>query len=110
MLAWLRHDNMYIYLLQADKQLELQLFRLFHNERDIDELGEDLARKNQALERENRKREKIDDEIKDHKKELGKLNRELAKMDQKIKESVHMSNLFVKVFFRPHVAVFFFLV
>lgn len=68
--------------------MELQLFKLFHNERDIDELTDELNRKNQMLDKENRKRERIEDEIKDKKKEQGKMTRELTKIEQQIKESV----------------------
>ena len=73
---------------QVEKQLELQLFKLFHNEKDIDEMAEELARKSQSVDKENRRREKIEGEMKDRKKEQGKLARELAKIDQQIKESV----------------------
>ncbi|KAK2152444.1 hypothetical protein LSH36_328g01029 [Paralvinella palmiformis] len=71
----------------AEKQLELQLFKLYHNERDIEELSEELRKKNHVLEKETRKREKIEDEIREKKKEHGRANRELTKLDQKLKES-----------------------
>ena len=74
--------------LQAEKQLELQLFKLFHNERDIDDLQEEKGKKERALEKEHHKRDKIEDEIKEKKKEHGKLMRELTKIEQGIKESV----------------------
>ena len=74
--------------LQAEKQLELQLFKLFHNERDIDDLQEEKSKKERALEKEHHKRDKIEDEIKEKKKEHGKLMRELTKIEQGIKESV----------------------
>ncbi|CAH1783210.1 unnamed protein product [Owenia fusiformis] len=70
-----------------EKQLELQLFKLYHNERELDEQTEDLDHKNKILGKENRKREKIEDEIKEKKKEQAKMNRELAKIEQQIKES-----------------------
>ncbi|KAL5014287.1 hypothetical protein ScPMuIL_008557 [Solemya velum] len=70
-----------------EKEMEIQLFKLYHNERDIDELSEDLTRKQHILEKENRKRERIEDEIKDKKKEQGKMVRELTKIEQQIKES-----------------------
>ena len=75
-------------IFQAEKQLELQLFKLYHNERDIDELGDELRKKQHGLEKENRRKEKIEDEVRDKKKEYGKLSRELTKIDQKIKETV----------------------
>ena len=74
--------------MQEEKHLELALLRLFYNERDIDEITEEINRKNHQLEKENRKKDKIEDEIKDKKKDQGKLARELTKVESKIKESV----------------------
>lgn len=70
-----------------DKHLELNLVRLFYNERDIDEVTEDINHKNHALQKEVKKKDKIEDEIKEKKKEQGKLTRELAKVEATIKES-----------------------
>ncbi|ELT90865.1 hypothetical protein CAPTEDRAFT_228943 [Capitella teleta] len=71
----------------AEKQLELQLFKLYHNERDIDELQEDLNRRLHLSEKEQRKREKIEDEIKEKKKEVGRMGKELNKIEQLIRDS-----------------------
>ncbi|CAI9721520.1 maintenance of chromosomes 1A-like [Octopus vulgaris] len=71
----------------VEKQLQLQLFKLFHNEKDIDELNEELNKKNAGLDRELKKRDKIEDEIKEKKKEQGKLSRDLTKIEQNIKEA-----------------------
>ena len=49
--------------MQVEKQLDLQLFKLYHNERDIDELSEEINKKQQYLEKDNKKREKIEDEV-----------------------------------------------
>ena len=68
--------------------MELHLFRLYHNERDIDEINEELTTKQNQLEKEIRKRDRIEDEVKEKKKEQGKLSRELTKIEQQIKESV----------------------
>uniref|UniRef100_A0A0B7A500 Structural maintenance of chromosomes protein n=1 Tax=Arion vulgaris TaxID=1028688 RepID=A0A0B7A500_9EUPU len=71
----------------VEKQLELALFKLFHNERDIEEIADELSKKTRMQEKENKRREKIEAEIKDKKKEQGTTSRELAKLDQQIKES-----------------------
>ena len=68
--------------------MELQLFKLYHNEREIDELIDEKGKKEKIMEKEVAKKDKIEDEIRDKKKEHGKLVRELAKIDQAIKESV----------------------
>lgn len=72
--------------------MELQLFKLFYNERDIDELADEVNRKNTLLEKEMRRRDKIDDEIKEKKKDQGKMARDLTKVEQSIKESVSRYN------------------
>ena len=66
----------------------MQLFKLYHNEREIDELAEEKSKKERIMEKEVAKKDKIEDEIREKKKEHGKLVRELAKIDQAIKESV----------------------
>lgn len=71
----------------AEKLLQLQLFKLYHNEKDIKELNEELNMKNAGLDREMKKRDKIEDEIKEKKKEQGKLSRDLTKIEQHIKEA-----------------------
>ena len=91
-------------IFQEEKQLELALLRLFYNERDIDEITEEINRKNHQLEKENRKKEKIEDEIKDKKKEQGKLARELTKVESKIKESV---GNFCKLFLQKNTVITF---
>lgn len=76
-------------------ELELQLFKLYHNEREIDELAAEMARKNQILEKETRKQQKIEDEVREKKKEHGKLIRDITKMEQQIKESVRLSLVYL---------------
>jgi len=62
--------------------------RLFYNERDIDEVTEDINHKNHALQKEIKKKDRIEDEIKEKKKDQGKLQRELTKVESTIKECV----------------------
>lgn len=58
------------------------MFKLFHNEQDLESMTEELAEKNQDLERAVRKREKIEEEIKEKKIEHGKMQREFSKIEQ----------------------------
>ena len=88
MLVFWKSPEEFVYIFQAEKQLEVQLFKLFYNERDIDGLQEDLAGRMQALDKEKKKKEKIEDNIRDKKKEHGAKSRELTKIDQQIKETV----------------------
>ncbi|XP_054718962.1 structural maintenance of chromosomes protein 1A-like [Uloborus diversus] len=71
----------------ASKQVLYYLFKLYHNEEDIKNLGDELSDKNKELEKASRKREKIEEEIKEKKKEHGKLQREFSKIEQQIREA-----------------------
>ena len=68
--------------------MELQLFKLYHNEQEIDGLAGELSSKNQQLQKEVRKRDKVEEGLKEKKKEAGKMSRELTKIEQRLKESV----------------------
>ena len=93
-LQTLGYDFLFLSVIeQAEKQLELQLFKLYHNEREIDELNEELSSRQRVLTKEQRKAGKIEDEVKDKKKDQGTLIRQLGKVDQQIKEAVRMEIL-----------------
>ncbi|NP_001152812.1 structural maintenance of chromosomes 1A isoform X1 [Nasonia vitripennis] len=70
----------------VEKQVELQLFRLFHNEKEIENLEVSLKKKQHDIEKIEKKREKAEDVLKEKKKESGKLGRDLAKIEQDIRE------------------------
>lgn len=70
----------------GEKQVELQLFRLFHNEKEIENLEVTQKKKQHDVEKVEKKREKADEVLKDKKKESGKLGRDLAKIEQDIRE------------------------
>ncbi|KAK3931183.1 Structural maintenance of chromosomes protein 1A [Frankliniella fusca] len=70
----------------ADKQVELQLFRLFHNQKEIERLEDEYRRKQSEIEKIEKKKEKAEEVLKEKKKESGKASRELAKIEQDIRE------------------------
>ncbi|KAK4292351.1 hypothetical protein Pmani_034870 [Petrolisthes manimaculis] len=70
----------------VEKQVEMQLFRLYHNEKDIAEYEKEVRRKHSDLEKVEKKKEKAEEILKDHKKEQSKFSREMAKMEQDIRE------------------------
>ncbi|XP_033230751.1 structural maintenance of chromosomes protein 1A-like [Belonocnema kinseyi] len=70
----------------GEKQLELQLFRLFHNEKEIEDLEDLLKKKQHEVEKIEKKKEKSEEFVKEKKKDVGKLGRELAKIEQDIRE------------------------
>jgi len=68
--------------------VELQLFRLYHNEKDIERHEQDLEKKQHEQKKVEKRKEKAEEQLKDKKKECGKLGRELAKVEQDIRELV----------------------
>ncbi|XP_034936971.1 structural maintenance of chromosomes protein 1A [Chelonus insularis] len=70
----------------VEKQIEYQLFRLYHNEKDIENLENSQKKKQHELEKIEKKKEKAEEILKEHKKEVGKLARDLAKIEQDIRE------------------------
>merc|ERR1719361_2389994 len=70
----------------AERQVELQLFRLFHNEKAISEMKEKIDAKNREHDKVDKKKEGAEDSLKDAKKAAGKKNRELDKVTQDIRD------------------------
>ncbi|KAK1135292.1 hypothetical protein QLX08_008159 [Tetragonisca angustula] len=69
-----------------EKQVELQLFRLFHNEKSTENLEVSQKKKQHEIEKIEKKKEKAEELLKEKKKEAGKLGRDLAKIEQDIRE------------------------
>ncbi|CAK1580677.1 unnamed protein product [Parnassius mnemosyne] len=69
-----------------EQKVELQLFHLYHNEREIQSAEEDLQQKQNELAKIEKKRQKAEDALKEKKKEAGTIQRELAKIEQDIRE------------------------
>ncbi|CAH2048943.1 unnamed protein product, partial [Iphiclides podalirius] len=69
-----------------EQKVELQLFHLYHNEREIQSHEEDLQHKQNELTKIEKKRQKAEDALKEKKKEAGTVQRELAKIEQDIRE------------------------
>merc|ERR550539_178551 len=70
----------------AERQVELQLFRLFHNEKAISEMKEKIDAKNREHDKVDEKKVRAEDSLKDAKKTAGKKNRELDKVTQDIRD------------------------
>lgn len=68
--------------------MELQLFKLFHNENDIKQYEDDLGQKQQEMSKIEKKKAKAEEVLKDKKKEAGVIQREMAKIEQDIREVV----------------------
>uniref|UniRef100_A0A0K8VEM3 Structural maintenance of chromosomes protein 1A n=1 Tax=Bactrocera latifrons TaxID=174628 RepID=A0A0K8VEM3_BACLA len=69
-----------------EKQVEYQLFRLFHVENDIKKLNHDLESKQQDVKAVEVRKEQADEVLREKKKDAGKFSRDLAKIEQEIRE------------------------
>ncbi|KMZ05456.1 structural maintenance of chromosomes protein 1A [Drosophila simulans] len=69
-----------------EKQVEYQLFRLFHVERDIRKFTSDLEVRQQEVKAVEQRKEAADEILREKKKDAGKITRDLAKIDQEIRE------------------------
>ncbi|KAB7495934.1 Structural maintenance of chromosomes protein 1A [Armadillidium nasatum] len=72
--------------MSGEKQIELQLFRLYHNEKEIAEFEKEAKRKQAEIEKVEKKKEKAEEVLKEKKKEQGRVSREMAKLEQDIRE------------------------
>ncbi|KAJ6630190.1 Structural maintenance of chromosomes protein 1A [Pseudolycoriella hygida] len=70
----------------ADKQVEFQLFRLYHFDKEIQRLRDEMQAKQDELQAVEQKKLDADDVLKEKKKDTGKISRELAKLEQDIRE------------------------
>lgn len=70
----------------ADRQVELQLFKLFHNERQIRENGDEVAARRKDIDKIEKKKGAAEEKLKEVKKDQGKSQREFAKVDADIRE------------------------
>merc|ERR1719245_870225 len=70
----------------GDRQVELQLFKLYHNERQIQEKNDEVEARKKDIDKIEKKKEKAEEKLKEVKKEQGKSQREFAKIDSEIRE------------------------
>ncbi|XP_040580445.1 LOW QUALITY PROTEIN: structural maintenance of chromosomes protein 1A [Lepeophtheirus salmonis] len=73
-------DNM------ADRCVEIQLYRLYHNERAIKEHEVQIEKRKKECAKVEKKKEEVENKLKDVKKDLGKAQRDFAKVDSSIRE------------------------
>ncbi|CAK9295634.1 unnamed protein product [Gordionus sp. m RMFG-2023] len=70
-----------------EKRSEYKLFMAYHNEREITELSEiELVKRKRELERAENKRDKVENDLKERKKDFGRMTREITRFDQLAKE------------------------
>ncbi|XP_074593771.1 structural maintenance of chromosomes protein 1A-like [Brevipalpus obovatus] len=67
-------------------QVDLQLFKLYHIQQDIDALQSDLSKRREELDVQVRKKEKAEEEIKSKRQGLSKISKNLSNIDKQIRE------------------------
>ncbi|XP_038139032.1 structural maintenance of chromosomes protein 1A [Cyprinodon tularosa] len=70
----------------ARASVQLQLFKLYHNEEEIEKLNKELGQRNKEIDKDRKKMDHVEEELKDKKKELGRLMREQQTIEKEIKE------------------------
>ncbi|XP_075951789.1 structural maintenance of chromosomes protein 1A [Anarhichas minor] len=70
----------------ARASVQLQLFKLYHNETEIEKLNKELSQRNKDIDKDRKKMDHVEEELKDKKKELGRLMREQQTVEKDIKE------------------------
>lgn len=71
----------------AQKQVRYQTFLLYHVQQAVERTAEELNSRRAELDRHCNKRSRIEDEVRDKKKEIGRVQRELAKLEQQYREA-----------------------
>lgn len=68
--------------------MEIQLFKLYHNEQSINHLTNELKAKSRDLDKLEKKKSESDQQLKSKKQENAKLSREMASVEKKITTKV----------------------
>ncbi|XP_052396816.1 structural maintenance of chromosomes protein 1A-like [Carassius gibelio] len=66
--------------------VQLQLFKLYHNESEIEKLNRELANRNKEIDKDRKRMDRVEEELKDKKKELGRMMRDQQTIEKEIKE------------------------
>lgn len=77
----------------TDTRLEFQLFKLFHTDRKMDALKDELAAVNKQLLSENKRKDKVELQLKNKKSEIAKIQREQQILDKNVKSKEVELNL-----------------
>ncbi len=65
--------------------VQLQLFKLYHNEAEIEKLNRELSQRNREIEKDRKKMDHVEEELKEKKKELGRMMRDQQNVEKEIK-------------------------
>ncbi|XP_063064141.1 structural maintenance of chromosomes 1A, like [Engraulis encrasicolus] len=70
----------------ARAHVQMQLFKLYHNEAEIEKLNRELGTRNKDIDKDRKRMDRVEEELKEKKKELGRLMREQQTIEKEIKE------------------------
>ncbi|XP_048877704.1 structural maintenance of chromosomes 1A, like [Brienomyrus brachyistius] len=66
--------------------VQLQLFKLYHNEAEIEKLNRELSHRNREIDKDRKRMDRVEEELKEKKKELGRMMRDQQTVEKEIKE------------------------
>ncbi|XP_070300439.1 structural maintenance of chromosomes protein 1A [Salvelinus sp. IW2-2015] len=66
--------------------VQMQLFKLYHNDAEIEKLNRDLSQHNKGIDKDRKKMDHVEEELKEKKKELGRMMRDQQTVEKEIKE------------------------
>lgn len=69
----------------ARANVQMQLFKLYHNECEIEKLNRELASRNKEIDKDRKRMDRVEDELKEKKKELGRMMRDQQTVEKEIK-------------------------
>lgn len=65
--------------------VQMQLFKLYHNDAEIDKLNRELSHRNKEIDKDRKKMDHVEEELKEKKKELGRMMRDQQTVEKEIK-------------------------
>ncbi|CAB1336744.1 unnamed protein product [Coregonus sp. 'balchen'] len=66
--------------------VQMQLFKLYHNDAEIEKLNRELSHRNKEIDKDRKKMDHVEEELKEKKKELGRMMRDQQTVEKEIKE------------------------
>ena len=69
-----------------EQELQLRLFQLYYNEKETEDIRDELESKQEEIKVLEVKRDKVEEEVKERKRHQGQQNREIAKIEEHIKD------------------------
>uniref|UniRef100_A0A674AKD7 Structural maintenance of chromosomes protein 1A n=1 Tax=Salmo trutta TaxID=8032 RepID=A0A674AKD7_SALTR len=66
--------------------VQMQLFKLYHNDAEIEKLNRELLQHNKGIDKDRKKMDHVEEELKEKKKELGRMMRDQQTVEKEIKE------------------------